>query len=175
MTDQDALNRIAALPAQGVDASLIERARKLADDMERHATDEWDESELVRALIAALAPASGGVEAPAEDAAAKGETAGEMLDRLGMDGAKWAAEFRTTALRLGYSDMDEGWLIGWFCNAIMAGYDRAPTAAPVDALVKAEFAEARRTYSGFGHCQEALKYAESMVLAALAAYRGGAK
>jgi hypothetical protein len=75
------------------------------------------------------------VDAPAEDATAKGETPGEMLDRLGMDGVKWAAEFRTTALRLGYSDMDEGWLIGWFCNAIMAGYDRAP--APVDALVKA--------------------------------------
>jgi hypothetical protein len=26
--------------------------------------------------------------------------------------------------------MDEGWLIGWFCNAIMAGYDRRkPTLA----------------------------------------------
>lgn len=60
-----------------------------------------------------------------EDAITKGETASQMLDRLGMDGAKWAAAFRTTALRLGYSDMDEGWLIGWFCNAIMAGHDRA--------------------------------------------------
>ncbi len=43
----------------GVDASLIARANKLADDMERHATDEWDESELVRKLIAALEPAQG--------------------------------------------------------------------------------------------------------------------
>lgn len=53
------------------------------------------------------------------------ETPAQFLERLGMDGAKWAAEFRKTAIRLGYSDMDEGWLIGWFCNAIMAGYDRA--------------------------------------------------
>lgn len=46
------------------------------------------------------------------------EDAGAMLARLGSDGTKWAAEFRATALRLGYSDMDEGWLIGWFANAI---------------------------------------------------------
>jgi hypothetical protein len=55
----DAAGRCLAVkpaPAQGVDASLIVRANKLADDMERHATDEWDESELVRKLIAALEP-----------------------------------------------------------------------------------------------------------------------
>lgn len=46
------------------------------------------------------------------------ETDAQLLDRLGTDGAKWAAEFRQTAIRLGYSDMDEGWLIGWFANAI---------------------------------------------------------
>ena len=90
----------------------------------------------VDALTKALAPVivrEAGIEpvaAPAEDAAAKGETDGETLERLGMDGAKWAAEFRTTALRLGYSDMDEGWLIGWFCNAVMAGYDRSPAPDP---------------------------------------------
>lgn len=80
---------------------------------------------------------TGGNPAPAEDKTAKGETTAQMLARLGMDGAKWAAEFRTTALRLGYSDMDEGWLLGWFCNAIMAGYDRAPTqpAPDVAALI----------------------------------------
>lgn len=59
----------------------------------------------------------------AQDAAPR-EDDGEVLECLGMDGAKWAAEFRATAIRLGYSDMDEGWLIGWFCNAIMAGHDR---------------------------------------------------
>lgn len=46
-------------------------------------------------------------------------------DSFGMDGAKWAAGFRKTAISLGYSAMDEGWLIGWFCNAVMAGYDEA--------------------------------------------------
>lgn len=34
------------------------------------------------------------------------------------DAAKWASEFRKTAIKLGYSDMDEGWLIAWFANAI---------------------------------------------------------
>ena len=50
--------------------------------------------------------------------AVKVETAGEMLTRLRDDGRAWAVEFRQTAIRLGYSDMDEGWLIGWFANAI---------------------------------------------------------
>ena len=42
---------------------------------------------------------------------------------LGIDAEKWAAEFRKTAIKLGYSDMDEGWLIAWFANAIIAGRD----------------------------------------------------
>lgn len=42
-------------------------------------------------------------------------------DDWGADGAKWAAAFQETAIRLGYSDMDEGWLIGWFANAIERG------------------------------------------------------
>lgn len=46
------------------------------------------------------------------------ETGADLLERLGDDASKWAAEFRKTAIRLGYSDMDEGWLIGWFANAI---------------------------------------------------------
>ena len=53
------------------------------------------------------------------------ETTADFLDRLGMDGVKWAHEFKLTAEKLGHTDMDEGWLIGWFCNAIMAGYDEA--------------------------------------------------
>ena len=51
----------------------------------------------------------------------KDETDGQMLVRLGTDASKWAAEFRKTALNIGYSDMDEGWLIGWFANAIESG------------------------------------------------------
>lgn len=46
------------------------------------------------------------------------ETSAYTLNRLGDNGQKWAQEFRATALRLGYSDMDEGWLIGWFADAI---------------------------------------------------------
>lgn len=87
-------------------------------------------------------------QAPAEDAHVKGETAGQMLERLGMDGAKWAAEFRTTALRLGYSDMDEGWLIGWFCNAIMAGYDRSAAQAREAALKEAAAVADEHTFGG---------------------------
>ena len=46
---------------------------------------------------------------------------GDLLAKMGTDGAKWAEEFRATAKRLGYSDMDEGWLTGWFANAIEVG------------------------------------------------------
>lgn len=56
-----------------------------------------------------------------------------LLEHMGIDGAKWAAEFRATAIKLGYSDMDEGWLIGWFANAIEAGR-RAPTPTEPDYL-----------------------------------------
>ena len=74
-------------------------------------------------LEAALPPRH---EAPARDELPEDdELPGDFLARVGMDGALWAAEFRKMALKLGYSDMDEGWLIGWFCNAVMAGYDHA--------------------------------------------------
>lgn len=46
------------------------------------------------------------------------ETGSQFLERLGEDASKWAAEFRKTAISLGYSDMDEGWLLSWFANAI---------------------------------------------------------
>lgn len=39
------------------------------------------------------------------------------------DAHDWAQEFQRIALTLGYSKMDEGWLITWFANAIMRGYD----------------------------------------------------
>lgn len=40
------------------------------------------------------------------------------LDQLGDDGHAWAAAFCKTAKKLGHFDLDEGWLIGWFVNAI---------------------------------------------------------
>lgn len=54
------------------------------------------------------------------------ETDPQMLQRLGMDGHLWAKEFNKYAAKLYPSvSLDEGWLIGWFCNAVMAGYDEA--------------------------------------------------
>lgn len=52
-----------------------------------------------------------------------------------MDAQVWAKEFNSTLVKLGHQPFDTGWLIGWFANAIMAGYDTAqsralPTAAP---------------------------------------------
>ena len=41
------------------------------------------------------------------------------------DARDWAAAFRKIAVDLGYSDMDEGWLVTWFANALMRGYDQA--------------------------------------------------
>lgn len=51
------------------------------------------------------------------------ETGPQLLQRLGADAALWAEEFNKTAVNLGYSKMDEGWLTTWFSNAMMAMYD----------------------------------------------------
>lgn len=51
------------------------------------------------------------------------ETGPELLKRLGTDASLWAKELNKTAINIGYSSMDEGWLIGWFANAMMAMYD----------------------------------------------------
>lgn len=49
----------------------------------------------------------------------------------GSDAARWAEQFRLMAIKLGYSDMDEGWLIGWFANAIERAIQvRHPPALP---------------------------------------------
>lgn len=46
------------------------------------------------------------------------DTAPEMLDRLRDNAQLWAQEFNKTAVKMGYGEMDEDWLIGWFANAI---------------------------------------------------------
>lgn len=43
---------------------------------------------------------------------------GEMLSAVGDDASKWAAAFCQTAKKLGHGNIDEGWMIGWFANAI---------------------------------------------------------
>jgi hypothetical protein len=48
------------------------------------------------------------------------ETAGQMLQRLGMDGQLWAEEMHKRFPAVSVDDM-----IGWCCNMVMAGYDEA--------------------------------------------------
>lgn len=40
-----------------------------------------------------------------------------------MDAQVWAEEFGKIAKELYGVELDQGWLIGWFANAIMKGYD----------------------------------------------------
>lgn len=44
-----------------------------------------------------------------------------------IDAARWAKEFidQFTGYSVGGNTIDEGLMLGWFANAIMAGYDRA--------------------------------------------------
>jgi hypothetical protein len=58
----------------------------------------------------------------------------DMVDVLGADASKWAAAFNQHAVKLGYSEMDEGWLIGWFANAIMHSHDVMTGGNPVTVL-----------------------------------------
>lgn len=44
----------------------------------------------------------------------------EMLQYLGTNGLKWAEEFCKIGRDLGHN-LDEGWVLGWMCNAIEAG------------------------------------------------------
>ena len=47
------------------------------------------------------------------------------------DASKWAEQFNLVAVRLGYPEMDEGWLIGWFANAIEHSHDLRTGVGPV--------------------------------------------
>lgn len=42
----------------------------------------------------------------------------QLLAELGDNAAAWAAAFCQHAKKLGHGDIDEGWMIGWFANAI---------------------------------------------------------
>lgn len=48
---------------------------------------------------------------------------GELNLHETTDAALWADQFNQMAMYLGYAKMDEGWLLGWFANAICAGRD----------------------------------------------------
>lgn len=47
----------------------------------------------------------------------------ELITACGDDASLWAAAFCQTAKRLG-QEIDEGWMIGWFANAIEASWDK---------------------------------------------------
>ncbi len=106
---------------------------------------------LSRFTAAPVREEGGAVDGPEDD-----ELPGDFLARVGMDGALWADGFRKMALKLGYSDMDEGWLIGWFCNAVMAGYDHAQRrfdpALATREEAPAEAGEIGAEYDTAAHC-----------------------
>jgi len=52
------------------------------------------------------------------------ETDGEFLNRLGIDGQKWAQEF-IKLFEDKKEEIDESLMITWFCNSIIAGFDEA--------------------------------------------------
>ena len=41
------------------------------------------------------------------------------------DARDWAESFCKIAAGLGHPGIDEGWMISWFANALMRGYDEA--------------------------------------------------
>ena len=47
------------------------------------------------------------------------------MEKLTMDAREWAKEFNRVLCQLGEKELDEGFLTGWFANAIMRGYDEA--------------------------------------------------
>jgi hypothetical protein len=47
---------------------------------------------------------------------------GELYHELGADGQKWAEAFKQHNPGC---NVDDGQLLGWFCNAVMAGHDAA--------------------------------------------------
>lgn len=56
------------------------------------------------------------------------ETSGQFLHRVGIDGYKWAEEF----IKLFGHDkeaIDFDLMLGWFCNAIIAGHDHGKAEA----------------------------------------------
>ncbi len=54
----------------------------------------------------------------------------KLLQAMGADGAKWAAAFCAIMKKQGI-DIDEGTMIGWFCNAIEHSWDVRTATGPV--------------------------------------------
>jgi hypothetical protein len=78
----------------------------------------------------------------------------ELLEYLGDDASKWAAEFCKIARDHGH-DLDEGWMITWFANAIEHSYQvrmrRAeprpkPTIAELEEILNSEVSTPMEVY-----------------------------
>lgn len=69
-----------------------------------------------------------------------GMTGPQLLEALGDDAAKWAAAFCQHAKTSNLPDLDEGWMIGWFANAIENSTDvRSRRAEPQTRSVSDRF------------------------------------
>ena len=87
-------------------------------------------------------PTSDNAELPGMLAIAKGVA--EQTWPHTMDAQVWAAQFNETLVKLGHQPFDPGWLIGWFANAIMAGYDTAQQRAAALSAAQPQAREDRR-------------------------------
>lgn len=74
----------------------------------------------------------------------------DLLSALGDDGSLWAAAFCQIAKKHGH-DIDEGWMIGWFANAIegswakrmrRAGPETRPLLQPVSFATNCPYCDA---------------------------------
>lgn len=79
-------------------------------------------------LISETQPAYQEVAANEQGKSNVRETAGEsphpLIHLIGnIDAKVWAEEFNTSLANQGIQPLDPGFLIGWFANALMAGYD----------------------------------------------------
>jgi hypothetical protein len=54
-----------------------------------------------------------------------------LLEHCRDDAQKWAQAFNQHAVKLGYQEMDEGWLIAWFANAIESSHDLRTNRGPL--------------------------------------------
>jgi len=85
----------------------------------------------------------------------------DLLEELGDDAAKWARAFNQMAEKLEYSRMDEGWLIGWFANAIEHSHSlrMEKLRKKLEPIVMEDVvASAERMSRGFKKMQEAFQW-----------------
>lgn len=103
------------------------------------------EIEALEELLAAKAPPS-----PVDEGE---ESPSQFLQRVGMDGHKWAEEMHKR-----FREVPEDELLGWCCNMIMAGYDEAQRRAEKSQPLTPE--ERERTVDLFAQAKEALNVPE---------------